>query len=119
MRGVCFAPSCITPKEPMERRAMALETVGMIGLGIMGSAMSANLIRAGFRVLGYDVLARRRQEHRKAEGIVARHCREVGRKSSTIVTSLPSPEALLETVAQLLEMPRAKQVVVETSTLPI
>lgn len=98
---------------------MALETVGMIGLGIMGSAMSANLIRAGFRVLGYDVLARRRQEHRKAGGIVARHCREVGKNSSTIVTSLPSPEALLETVAQLLEMPRAKQVVVETSTLPI
>jgi L-threonate 2-dehydrogenase len=98
---------------------MALETVGMIGLGIMGSAMSANLIRAGFRVVGYDVLARRRQEHRKAGGIVARHCRAVGKNSSTIVTSLPSPEALLETVAQLLEMPGAKQVVVETSTLPI
>jgi 3-hydroxyisobutyrate dehydrogenase-like beta-hydroxyacid dehydrogenase len=98
---------------------MALETVGMIGLGIMGSAMSANLIGAGFRVQGYDVLAQRRQEHRKAGGIVARHCREVGRNSSTMITSLPSPEALLETVAQLLEMPRAKQVVVETSTLPI
>lgn len=27
---------------------MARETVGMIGLGIMGSAMSANLIKAGF-----------------------------------------------------------------------
>ena len=31
-------------------------TVGVIGLGIMGSAMAANLVRAGFRVIGYDVL---------------------------------------------------------------
>jgi len=58
---------------------MASKSVGMIGLGIMGSAMSANLIRAGFRVVGYDVLARRRQDHRKAGGTVARSCREVGK----------------------------------------
>ena len=31
---------------------MARGTVGMIGLGIMGSAMSANLIKAGFEVCG-------------------------------------------------------------------
>jgi 3-hydroxyisobutyrate dehydrogenase-like beta-hydroxyacid dehydrogenase len=45
---------------------MESKGVGMIGLGIMGSAMSASLIRAGFRVVGYDVLPRRRQELRKA-----------------------------------------------------
>ena len=37
---------------------MAL-TVGMIGLGIMGSAMSENLLRAGCRVVGRDVDAAR------------------------------------------------------------
>ena len=31
------------------------KTVGMIGLGIMGSAMSKNLIAAGFSVIGYDI----------------------------------------------------------------
>jgi 2-hydroxy-3-oxopropionate reductase len=30
-------------------------TVGFIGLGIMGSPMAANLVRAGFDVIGYDV----------------------------------------------------------------
>ena len=29
--------------------------VGMIGLGIMGTAMSKNLLEAGFRVVGYDI----------------------------------------------------------------
>ncbi|WP_395104129.1 NAD(P)-binding domain-containing protein [Actinomadura sp. SCN-SB] len=29
--------------------------VGMIGLGVMGSAMSAHLLAAGFTVTGYDI----------------------------------------------------------------
>jgi 3-hydroxyisobutyrate dehydrogenase-like beta-hydroxyacid dehydrogenase len=33
---------------------MPAQAVGMIGLGIMGSAMSANLVKAGFAVSGYD-----------------------------------------------------------------
>ena len=30
-------------------------TVGLIGLGIMGSAMGKNLVAAGFTVVGHDV----------------------------------------------------------------
>ncbi len=107
------------PPKQTERRIMAPKTVGMIGLGIMGSAMSTNLIRAGFKVVGYDVLARRRQDHRKIGGSVVRSCREVGRNSAIIVTSLPSSEALLDTAAQLAESARSNQIVIETSTLSI
>ena len=94
-------------------------SVGMIGLGIMGSAMSANLIRAGYQVIGYDVLARRRQEHRQAGGQVARNGRDVGRRAGIVVSSLPSSEALLQTTAELAESGRPQQIVIETSTLPI
>src|SRR5271166_5531989 len=98
---------------------MESKHVGMIGLGIMGSAMSGNLIRAGFKVLGYDVLPRPRQEHRKAGGTVARNCQEVAKKCDIIVTSLPSSDALLKTAAELAKSSRSNQIVVETSTLPI
>ena len=87
---------------------MQSKAVGMIGLGIMGSAMSGNLIRAGFKVLGYDVLPRRRQDHRKAGGSVARNCREVAKKCDILVTSLPSSDALLDTAAELAKSSRAK-----------
>ncbi|MCX7141512.1 MAG: NAD(P)-binding domain-containing protein, partial [Proteobacteria bacterium] len=40
----------------------------MVGLGIMGSAMSANLIRAGFKVIGFDVSADRMDAFAKAGG---------------------------------------------------
>jgi 3-hydroxyisobutyrate dehydrogenase-like beta-hydroxyacid dehydrogenase len=98
---------------------MESKAVGMIGLGIMGSAMSANLIQAGFKVVGYDVLPRRRQDHRKAGGTAARSCREVAEGRDIVVTSLPSSEALLDTAAELAKSVRKNQIVIETSTLPI
>ncbi|HEX3377416.1 MAG TPA: NAD(P)-dependent oxidoreductase [Candidatus Acidoferrales bacterium] len=98
---------------------MDSKPVGMIGLGIMGSAMSANLIRAGFKVVGYDVVSRALQAHRKVGGAVAHNCQEVATKCDILVTSLPSSDALLETAAQLAKSSRKNQIVVETSTLPI
>src|SRR6202790_3232436 len=98
---------------------MESKVVGMIGLGIMGSAMSASLIQAGFRVVGYDVLPRRRRDLRKAGGAAASSCREVAKRCDILVTSLPSSEALLDTAAELAKSARAHQIVVETSTLPI
>ena len=59
-------------------------TVGMIGLGIMGSAMASNLVKAGFRVIGYDVASKARAAHRRAGGIVARSGRDVAAAASEI-----------------------------------
>jgi 3-hydroxyisobutyrate dehydrogenase-like beta-hydroxyacid dehydrogenase len=98
---------------------MASKTVGMIGLGIMGSAMSSNLIKAGFQVVGFDVVERCRRDHKKAGGTIASHCSAVARNCSAIVTSLPSVEALLETAVALAKSSRRPAIVIETSTLPI
>jgi putative dehydrogenase len=78
--------------------------VGVVGLGIMGSAMAANLARARFKVQGYDVL-RKRGAMRSLADIDA----------PVVITSLPSSEALLDTCRVL----SYKTVVIETSTLPL
>jgi len=98
---------------------MPASQVGMIGLGIMGSAMSANLVKAGFSVIGHDTVAARRDALRRAGGRPARSGREVGKRAPVIVTSLPSAEALAEVSAQLAAAGHAGQIVIETSTLPI
>ena len=98
---------------------MDSNAVGMIGLGIMGSAMSANLMKAGFKVVGYDVAARAAASHRKAGGTVARSCGEAAKRCDILVTSLPSAQALLDTAAELAQSARRGQIVIETSTLPI
>jgi L-threonate 2-dehydrogenase len=97
---------------------MAKQTAGMIGLGIMGSAMSFNLMRAGFTVIGYDLAARQRAAHKKAGGKAASSVREVARRADVIITSLPSAKALAA-VAEELSGAKRGTIVIETSTLPI
>jgi len=96
-----------------------MQTVGVIGLGIMGSAMAANLIRAGYRVVGYDVRSSRVRAHERAGGTAARSAGDVARQATGVILSLPSAAALVETAAALARHPGAARVVIETSTLPI
>jgi putative dehydrogenase len=98
---------------------MAQKTVGMIGLGIMGSAMSGNLLKSGFHVVGYDVLPERLSALEREGGAAARDCGEVASRAAIMLTSLPSAEALLETANALGSAAQANSIVIETSTLPI
>ena len=95
------------------------DRLGVVGLGIMGSAMSGNLIGAGFPVLGYDVLARRRSALAKAGGSATPSVRDLAKRVPIVITSLPSSAALTEVAAELAEARRHGQIVIETSTLPI
>ena len=92
------------------------QTIGISGLGIMGSAMGANLARAGFRVLGYDPRRAARSALARAGGTALRSNAALARRCDTIVTSLPSVRAL-EDVAR--EIARPGVLVIETSTLPL
>ncbi|HEX4798013.1 MAG TPA: NAD(P)-dependent oxidoreductase [Burkholderiales bacterium] len=109
----------LSADQQKKRNAMKPQTVGVIGLGIMGSAMSANLARAGFRVAGFDVVPRRRAEHARSGGVAARSPRDVARRAEFIVTSLPSADALSEVAAELAQSAGRGTIVIETSTLPI
>lgn len=96
---------------------MKKRSVGMLGLGIMGSAMAANLMKAGFPVVGYDPVAACRQRHRRAGGIVAPDIETVARSASILITSLPSAAAL-NSISRRIPDKTAK-IIIETSTLPI
>ena len=87
--------------------------VGVIGLGIMGSAMSASLVKAGFEVEGYDIVASRRATLKRAGGRPVSSILRIN--APVVITSLPSADALH---AVCREMKR-RCIVVETSTLPI
>jgi 3-hydroxyisobutyrate dehydrogenase-like beta-hydroxyacid dehydrogenase len=92
-----------------------MKTVGVIGLGIMGSAMSANLVKAGFTVHGYDVAPAQRSLLTQAGGHPARSAAEVAERADVVIASLPSAEALHAVAAEI----SAQCIVIETSTLPI
>jgi putative dehydrogenase len=91
----------------------------MIGLGIMGSAMAANLRRARYRVVGYDVREARRRALGRAGGHAVRECGDVARAADVVICSLPSSDALQQTAAALAGAARPTLIVIETSTLPL
>jgi putative dehydrogenase len=97
-------------------------TVGVIGLGIMGSAVSGNLLQAGFRVVGHDLLPERVQALEAKGGERAASARAVAEAAPVIIMLLPSVGALEQVVAGqqgLLAAARQGLVLLECSTLPI
>lgn len=94
-------------------------TVGVIGLGIMGGSFAKNLADAGWRVVGYDISAKARKAAERAGVEIAKNAVDVASKVPTILTSLPKPQALIETVRALAAAKLKRVVVVEMSTFAI
>ena len=105
-------------QSPKPRAQSPKPVIGIIGLGIMGSAMAANTVRAGYSVIGYDVDGARVREHVRAGGTAARSSADVRKRSDVVICSLPSAAALAQVAAELAESDGA-DVVVETSTMPL
>ncbi len=101
---------------------MTQTVVGVVGLGIMGSAISANLLDAGIAVVGYDVVADKPDVLSARGGRAASSARDVAERAPIVLLSLPSVAALDATIGAedgLIASRRRGLIVIETSTLPI
>jgi 3-hydroxyisobutyrate dehydrogenase-like beta-hydroxyacid dehydrogenase len=98
------------------------QRVGLVGLGIMGSAYAGHLIDAGFPVCGFDVDtdALNRLVERGGSGLA--DPRSVACDSDVVITALPSVAAVKKAFFAddgLAAGGHAGLVVVEASTLPL
>lgn len=102
---------------------MAVEgTVGLVGVGNMGSAMAGSLRAAGIDVIAYDVDSRRMADLERIGGRTADSPREVVQHADRVVLSLPSVAALRDVISGdggLLDGARDGVVLAETSTLAL
>lgn len=96
-----------------------METIGFVGVGRIGMAISQNLIKSGRRVVGYrrSSLA----EFEKIGGVPARSAADVGDQANVVFSCMPTSEAL-EDVMQgpqgLIHSARPGQIVVEFGSHP-
>src|SRR5580704_11354456 len=100
-------------------RARTKGAVGVVRLGIMGSAFARNLLADGWRVVGYDIDPARRRSLAKAGVAIAPDVAHLIGETRTVITSLPSPAALAATVAAILEARTRPLVMVETGTFAL
>jgi len=94
-------------------------TVGVIGLGIMGGAFAKNLAATGWRVAGYDISKARCREAERNGVAIASNAAALAAKVPVILTSLPKPEALIDTVRAIAAAKLPRKLIVEMSTFAI
>jgi len=82
----------VDPKD----RAKQRETVGLIGIGLLGSALAERFLTAGWDVIGYDVDLACRRRLAALGGRPVSSPEEVARSCSRLVLSLPTSSVVAE-----------------------
>jgi 3-hydroxyisobutyrate dehydrogenase-like beta-hydroxyacid dehydrogenase len=98
------------------------ESIGYIGLGVLGSAMVPNLIESGFEVIGYDVRPEIVTELATLGMHIAISPRDAAERADIVITCLPSIAALHDVYGGSEGIDKADkkdQVIIETSTFPV
>src|SRR4051812_28809267 len=99
------------------------DTIGFIGVGVMGEPMCRNLKRkSGTRVIARDRDAVPLQRLAQDGVIIAASIQQAAESASVVFLSLPSGEAVDEVMHGqdgILSILRAGQIVVDTSTSPV
>ena len=93
--------------------------VGIIGLGIMGGAIGSNLKAAGWHVIGHDIDAKRRAEAQAAGIEIVGGAAKLAERAAHILVSLPNPQALHATVAEIAAPKLPRRIIAEMSTFAL
>src|SRR6478672_5219535 len=97
-----------------------MQTIGFVGVGKIGLPICKNLIKSGYRVVGYRRTSL--AEFEQAGGVPARSAAEVGAAADIVFTCLSSDEALQDVIQGpngLMRSARAGQIVVELGSHPV
>ena len=93
-----------------------MRSVGLIGLGLLGSALADRLLAARLRVVGYDLSDLRRQEFSHAGGHLATSAADVLGQCDVVLLSLPDSAVVGSLIDSVQSQLRAGLLVIDTST---
>lgn len=98
---------------------MTMAVIGFIGLGHMGGPMSANLVKAGHTVRGFDLVPAALEAARANGVTVADSAAEAVAGAEAVITMLPSGKHLLDCYEQVLPAARPGALLVDSSTVDV
>jgi 2-hydroxy-3-oxopropionate reductase len=75
-----------------------MNTIGFIGLGIMGNPMAKNLIKAGYELTVYDIVPEKVDDVVKAGAKAGSSSKDVAAQSEIVITMLPNSPEVKEVV---------------------
>jgi len=93
--------------------------IGMIGIGNMGLPMSANMIKAGFKIIGTARTQQSRDKLAAVGGTAVLSAAEIGEKSRYIILALPAVDVFHNICTELSTSCEKGTIILETGTFPI
>jgi len=97
-----------------------MKKIGFIGLGIMGKPMALNLVKAGYELTVYDLVAERMEELVKAGAQRGSSGKDVAARNEVVITMLPNSPHVREAVLGpngVLEGARPGMILVDMSSI--
>lgn len=97
-------------------------TVGFIGLGNMGGPMAINLIKAGHKVLGFDLSDAALATHEDAGGVIAASVAELAAAADVVMTMLPAGKHVRQIYQGedgILENAKLGTLLIDSSTIDV
>ena len=97
-----------------------MKKIGFIGLGIMGKPMSKNLLKAGYPLVVYDIVAAAVDEVVKAGAERGTSPKDVAAKADAIITMLPNSPQVKEVVLGkdgIIETMRPGSILIDMSSI--
>lgn len=99
-----------------------MDTIGFVGLGVLGSAIVKNVVEGGVQVVGFDVADEARQNALALGVTLVDSPAEVAEQTEVVFTCLPNAEALVDVTSSsdgLLSVENSTRCIVEMSTLAL
>jgi 3-hydroxyisobutyrate dehydrogenase len=93
--------------------------IGFIGLGNMGLPMSANLVKAGHEVTGYDVVATARDAAARSGVKIVDDLEAATRGAEIVITMLPNGKLVLDVYLQVLPVAVDGTLFIDSSTIDV
>ena len=91
--------------------------VGIIGLGVLGSAIAINFINKNIPINGYDIDQKALEKLSNNKINVYNSIHKISNECNFIITSLPSETSLINVCKELVN--NDDLIIIETSTLPL
>jgi 3-hydroxyisobutyrate dehydrogenase-like beta-hydroxyacid dehydrogenase len=92
------------------------KTVGVVGLGLLGSALAECFHSSGFEVLGFDVDSNRRSTFRRLKRQTAKSSIELAHRVKHIVFSLPDSDVVDNVLSKIETHLQPETIVIDTTT---
>jgi 3-hydroxyisobutyrate dehydrogenase len=95
---------------------MSSSSVGMVGLGLLGSSLAERLMKSGFTVFGYDVDQNCRDQFQKNGGTAVDSVADLLKPECRIVFSLPTSDISLKVAEEILSSEIKPEIIIDTTT---